>query len=92
MSADVSAELTDAIRMRLESWLCSLRDQTDSGVPSRAPLRKMVAEANAPDLRPLGDERTAAPGIEMSYVVAAERGIRLIQMLEHQLAAVSRAV
>jgi hypothetical protein len=50
MSADVSAELTDAIRMRLESWLCSLRDQ-DSGVASRAPLRKMVAEANAPGLR-----------------------------------------
>ncbi len=92
MSADVSAELTDAIRMRLESWLCSLRDQTESGVASRAPLRKMVAEANAPDLRPLGDERTAGPGIEMSYVVAAERGIRLIQTLEHQLAAVSRAV
>jgi len=53
----------------------------------------MVAEANAPDLRLLpGDERTAARGIEMSYGTAAERGIRLIQTLEHQLAAVSRAV
>jgi hypothetical protein len=92
MSASASPELTDAIRMRLEAWLCSLRDQTDSGIASRAPLRKMVAEANAPDLRLLpGDERAAALGIEISYGTAAERGLRLIQTLEHQLAAISRA-
>jgi hypothetical protein len=88
----VSTELTDAIRVRLESWLCSLRDQTDSGVASRAPLRKMIAEANAPDLRLLpADERTASPGIEISYGTADERVILLTQTLERQLAAVSRS-
>ena len=92
MSAGMGAELTDAIRMRLESWLCSLRDQTDSGVASRAPLRKMVAEANAPELRLLpGDELGAPAGIERPHGTAAERVIRLIQTLEHQLSAVSRS-
>jgi hypothetical protein len=88
----VSADLTDAIRMRLESWLSSLRDQTDSGVASRAPLRKMIAEANAPDLRLLpADEPTAPPGIERSYDTAAERVVWLAETLERQLAAVSRS-
>jgi hypothetical protein len=92
ISTNVSTELTDAIRVRLESWLCSLRDQTDSGVASRAPLRKMIAEANAPDLRLLpADERTASPGIEISYGTADERVILLTQTLERQLAAVSRS-
>jgi hypothetical protein len=92
MSTGMGAELTDAIRVRLESWLCSLRGQTDSGVASRAPLRRMVAEANTPELRlSPGVELRAAPGIERSYGTAAERVIRLIQTLERQLAAVSRS-
>jgi len=92
MSAGVSAELTDAIRMRLESWLCSLREQTDSGVASPAPLRKMVAEADAPELRLLPGDKPGAPaGIERSYGTAVERVIRLTQTLERQLATVSRS-
>jgi hypothetical protein len=92
MSAGVSAELTDAIRMRLESWLCSLRDQTDSGVASRAPLRKMVVEASASELRLLPGDKLGAPaGIERSYGTAVERVIRLTQTLERQLATVSRS-
>jgi hypothetical protein len=91
MRAGMSAELTEAIRIRLESWLCSLRDQTDSDVASRAPLRKMVAEANAPELHLLsGDELVAAPGLDRSYDTAGTFVIRLMQTLERQLAAVSR--
>jgi len=82
--------LTDTIRVRLESWLQSLRDQTDSGVVSRAPLRKMVAEAKAPELHPtLGEKHGAHRGIDTSYGTAAECAIRLMQTLEYQLAAVS---
>jgi len=85
-----SAAVRDAIRVRLESWLQSLRDQTDSGVVSRAPLRKMVAEAKAPDLHLLpGEEHGDARGIDTSHGGTAERVIRLTQTLEHQLAAVS---
>ena len=85
-----SATLTDAIRIRLESWLRNLRDQTDSGVESRAPLRKMVAETRAP-LHPLpGDERGVSPGLDASQGAGAGRIIRLTQALEHQLAGVSR--
>jgi hypothetical protein len=55
----------------------------------------MIAEANAPDLRLLpadpADERTASPGIEISYGTADERVILLTQTLERQLAAVSRS-
>jgi hypothetical protein len=92
MSAGLSAGLTDAIRMRFESWLHNLRDQTDFGVASRAPLRKMLAEANGPELRLLPvDELGSAVRIERPHVTAAERVILLIERLEHQLAAVSRA-
>jgi hypothetical protein len=88
-SAD-SPLLADAIRGRLESWLQSLRDQTDSGVVSRAPLRKMVAEAKAPELHLLlGEVHSASPGIDTSYRAAAARVIRLTQKLEFQLATVS---
>jgi hypothetical protein len=89
-SAAETAALTDAIRLRLESWLQSPRDQTDSGVISRAPLRKMVAEAKAPDLHQLlAEEHGVASGIDTSYGMVARRVIRLMQKLEYQLAAVS---
>ena len=89
-SAADSDGLIDAIRVRLESWLQSLRDQTDSGVVSRAPLRQMVAEAKVPELRLLLSERhSLAPMINTSYGTVAGHVIRLTQRLEHQLAAVS---
>jgi hypothetical protein len=82
--------LIGAIRIRLESWLQSLRDQTESGVTSLAPLRKMVADAKVPDL-PLWSREvhSASPETDVSYGAAAERVIRLTQTLELQLAAVS---
>jgi hypothetical protein len=86
----MSAQLMDAIRMRLESWLGSLRDQTESGVASRAPLRKMVAEANAPELRLLSSEKLGGE-IDRLYATAAERVIRLTETLQRQLATVSRS-
>ena len=70
------AALTSAVRNRIEAWLTSLRDQTDSGVVSPAPLRKMVAEADVPAL----DARDAA----------SARILWLVQTLERHLAAVSR--
>jgi hypothetical protein len=95
LESNVTAEraesaLIEAIRVRLESWLCNLRDQTNSGVVSRAPLRKMVAEAKAPELHLLlAEERGVASEIDTSYGAAARRVIWLTQTLEHQLAAVS---
>jgi hypothetical protein len=95
LESNVTAEraesrLIEAIRVRLESWLCNLREQTASGVVSRAPLRKMVAEAKAPDLHLLlADEHGIASEIDTSYGAAARRVIWLTQTLEHQLAAVS---
>jgi hypothetical protein len=89
-SAADSPVLTHAIRVRLESWLQNLRDQTDSGVVSRAPLRKMVAEAKTPELHLLaGEVHSASPEIDALYRAAAARAIRLMQTLEFQLAAVS---
>ena len=70
------AALTSAVRNRIEAWLTSLRDQTDSGVVSPAPLRKMVAAA-------------AAPALEARDADSA-RILWLVQTLERQLAAVSR--
>jgi hypothetical protein len=80
----VSGELTDAIRVRVESWMRCLRDQTDSGVVSRAPLRQMVAEAEAGIARSNG----TTPSHVVGHVIAHVLG--LIQTLENQLAAVSR--
>jgi hypothetical protein len=72
----VRAMLTSTVRNRIEAWLASLRDQTDSGVVSLAPLRKMVAETDTPTLEARGP--------------ASARIVWLAQILERQLAAVSR--
>ncbi len=88
-AADNSA-LIGAIKIRLESWLQSLHDQTESGVTSLAPLRKMVAEAKVPELPLLSSEmHNPSPGTDASYGAAAERVVQLTQALEIQLAAVS---
>ena len=85
----VSPSVTNALRSRLELWLARLDAETASGVISPAPLRRMILEAVVPPL-----DSVAAPDelrclSESTRTEVDHRIIRLTQMLERQLSAIS---
>jgi uncharacterized membrane protein YccC len=76
-----------AIRLRLDSWLASIRDQIEPGRLTMAPLRTMVSSATSPDriatLEPL---KVSGSVIDLA---AREHLSGLLRTLEHQLMNVS---
>jgi hypothetical protein len=78
----------DALLTRVESWLESLREQTETGVPSRAPLRKMIADTAALEIH-TSDYQRAVSVSDRPDLAAARHIARLMHRLEDQLAAVS---
>jgi hypothetical protein len=75
---ETEQSLKYALYTCFRQWLESLQAQTQQGVPSRAPLRKMVLESTAPDLAGLSanDDQTA-------------RLMPLIATLQEQLKSIS---
>ena len=81
------AATLEAVRARFDSWLSSLREQTDAGVPSRAPLRQMVSNADAPRLD--APEDRVAPASAEPLMRASRRLTELTLILERRLTGVS---
>jgi hypothetical protein len=78
-----------AVRMKLDSWLASIRGQLQPGQLTEAPLRTMVSSASAttPDLNgPLESLSVSDSGINLA---AREHVAELIRTLERQFAIVS---
>jgi len=93
----VSEEIQQAVHVRVKAWLENLRDVTDSGVVSRAPLRRMVTEAGGLAVHELlayedtfTRHREVADAEKSDYAVVSAHIVRLMRRLEHQLSAVSR--
>jgi hypothetical protein len=76
-----------AIRLRLDSWLASIRDQIEPGRLTVAPLRTMVSSTTSPDLMaPLEPLKLSGSAIDLA---TREHLSGLIRRLEHQLMNVS---
>jgi hypothetical protein len=85
----VSPSVTNALRSRLELWLARLDAETASGVISPAPLRQMILEAVVPPLDSVAAPDELRCPSESTRTEVDRRIIRLTQMLERQLSAIS---
>jgi hypothetical protein len=85
----ISAAITNAARLRFESWLEKLSAETESGAISPAPLRRMVLETTAPPLDQMmgPDESTASRSLIQTE--ADRRVINLMLLLEKKLGTIS---
>ncbi|HLK85445.1 MAG TPA: hypothetical protein VKT27_02985 [Candidatus Binataceae bacterium] len=90
-------EIEQVVRARISAWLENLRGATESGAVSRAPLRRMVAEAGvpAPDELPAYREAPTPHGEgataeKPARTAVTARIVQLTRRLERELSAVSR--
>jgi len=86
----ISAAVTNAARLRFESWLEKLSAETESGDIRPAPLRRMVLETAAPPLdQMMGPDETGSRSLIQTE--ADRRFINLMLLLEKKLSTISLA-
>lgn len=81
--------VTDALRIRFVEWLVNLRDQTESGTVSRAPLRMMIAKAGVAALEPVALAKDTGPQPVSATIVLEHKILSLTLTLERQLTTIS---
>jgi len=85
----ISAIVTDAIRFRFQTWLEKLNAETECGVISPAPLRRMVLEAAVPPLDGIMGPDESIASQSPLRAKADRRIINLMLLLEDKLSAIS---
>jgi hypothetical protein len=81
--------VTDAARVRFAGWLANLRDQTESGTVSRAPLRMMVAKTVVPAFESIARSEDIDAPSSLETIVFERKILSLTQTLERQLTTIS---